>query len=161
MPGGVDQMQLIGLAVLRGVHHAHRLRLDRDAALALEVHRVEHLRAHLTRRDRMRQLEDPIGERRLAVIDVRDDREVADVGLVGRHERPTLDGRTLSARGGSLRPPELRANQAMDLVGLGDAHRQDHARVHEQPHRGGPPDADYLGRERGAEQAVADRPHHP
>jgi hypothetical protein len=30
----------------------------------------------------MRQLEDAIGERRLAVVDVRDDREVADLFLV-------------------------------------------------------------------------------
>ena len=93
VPGRVDQVQLVGLAVLRGVEHAHRLRLDRDPALALEVHRVEQLRAHLARGDGLRQLEDAIGERRLAVVDVRDDREVADVGLVHgslqRRWRPT------------------------------------------------------------------------
>ncbi len=69
----VDQVQLVALP-----GHAHRLRLDRDPALALEVHRVEHLRAHVALRDGVRQLEDAIGERRLAVVDVRDDREVAD-----------------------------------------------------------------------------------
>jgi len=30
----------------------------------------------------VRELEDAVGERRLAVIDVRDDREVADVSLI-------------------------------------------------------------------------------
>ncbi len=89
MAGRVDQVQLVGLAVsLRVVEDAHCLGLDRDAALALEIHRVEHLRAHRARIDRVRELEDPVGERRLAVVDVRDDREVADVGLVGH----TLQG---------------------------------------------------------------------
>jgi hypothetical protein len=80
--GRVDQMQLVGLAVARRVEHAHRLRLDRDAALALQVHRVQQLRAHLARGNRVRELEDAIGQRRLAVVDVRDDREVAYVRLV-------------------------------------------------------------------------------
>ena len=83
-PGGVDQMQLVGLAVVPGlVEHADRLRLDRDPALALELHRVEQLRPHRARIDGVRQLEDPVGQRRLAVVDVGDDREVADVRLVG------------------------------------------------------------------------------
>src|SRR5919198_86293 len=63
--------------------HAARLGLDRDPALALEVHRVEHLRAHRPRVDRVRHLEDAIGQRRLPVVDVGDDREVADVVLRG------------------------------------------------------------------------------
>jgi hypothetical protein len=85
--GRVDQLQLVGLAVGRREEDAHRLCLDRDPALALEVHRVEQLRAHLARRDRVRQLEDAVGQRRLAVVDVGDDREVADVLLVHGPER--------------------------------------------------------------------------
>jgi hypothetical protein len=54
------------------------MRLDRDAALALQVHRVEHLRRHLTHLERAGDLEKTVGERRFAVIDVRDDREIAD-----------------------------------------------------------------------------------
>ena len=83
MAGRVDEVQLVGLAVARLVEDAHRLGLDRDPALALEVHRVEHLRAHRARVDGLRHLEDAIGQRRLAVVDVGDDREVADVRLVG------------------------------------------------------------------------------
>ena len=78
----VDQVQLVGLAVTRREEHPHGLRLDRDPPLALELHRVEHLRAHHARIDRMRELEDAVGERRLAVVDVGDDAEVADVLLV-------------------------------------------------------------------------------
>ena len=46
---GVDQVELVALP-----DHAHGLRLDRDPALALEVHRVEHLVAHLAARDACR-----------------------------------------------------------------------------------------------------------
>ena len=47
-------------------------------ALALEIHRVEHLRLHLARLQRPGRLEKAIGQRRLAVIDVRDDGEVTN-----------------------------------------------------------------------------------
>ena len=65
-----------------------RLRLDRDAALALEIHRVEHLILRLAGGDRAALLEDAIGERGLPVIDVRDDREVTDPLGGKRHRRP-------------------------------------------------------------------------
>ena len=78
----VDQVEHVGLAVLGGVVEPHRMRLDRDAALALEIHAVEHLRFHLARLQRPGELEKAVGQRRLAVIDVRDDREVTNVLLV-------------------------------------------------------------------------------
>jgi hypothetical protein len=55
------------------------LRLDRDAALALEVHRVEHLLFHLSIGEPAAALDDAIGQRALAVVDVGDDREIPDV----------------------------------------------------------------------------------
>ena len=78
MAGRVDQVQLVGPLVGRAEEHPHRLGLDRDAPLALEIHRVEELVAHLALGDRLGHLEDAIGQRRLAVVDVGDDREVAD-----------------------------------------------------------------------------------
>jgi hypothetical protein len=87
VPRRVDEVQLVGVPVARLVQHADRLRLDRDAALALELHRVQDLRAHGARIHRAGHLEDAVGQRRLAVVDVRDDREVADAVLV--HARPT------------------------------------------------------------------------
>src|SRR5690606_17339083 len=74
----VDDVELVGLAVARGVLERDALRLDRDAALALEIHRVEHLIGHLSLGEAAAQLNQPVGERRLAVVDVRDDREVAN-----------------------------------------------------------------------------------
>ena len=73
----VDQVQLVALP-----RDPHRLGLDRDPPLTLEIHRIEHLRPHVALRDGVCQLEDAVRERRLAVVDVRDDREIADVLLV-------------------------------------------------------------------------------
>ena len=83
VPGRVDQVELVALPL-----HAHRLGLDRDPALALQLHRVEHLLAHLALGDGVRQLEDAVGQRRLAVVDVGDDREVADVLLIHASSGP-------------------------------------------------------------------------
>src|SRR3546814_2395704 len=43
VPGGVDQVQGVAAAVPGVVQQPDGLRLDGDAALALDVHRVEHL----------------------------------------------------------------------------------------------------------------------
>ena len=106
--GGVDQVQPVGPTVLRGEGERDRVALDRDAALALELHVVEHLVAELARSHAVARLDQAIGERRLAVIDVRDDAEVANV-LHGRPfrigyapDRAIRDGRrwmTLPRRG--------------------------------------------------------------
>src|SRR3546814_12130570 len=39
----VHQVELVAFAVLRPIGQAHRMRLDGDAALALEIHGIEHL----------------------------------------------------------------------------------------------------------------------
>ncbi len=61
----------------------HRLALDRDPALALDVHPVEVLRSHGASVDHSGQLQHPVGQCRLAVVDVGDDAEVADDRRVG------------------------------------------------------------------------------
>jgi len=43
VPGGVEEVHLVGLPVLGLVVHRDGMRLDRDSALTLEVHRVEML----------------------------------------------------------------------------------------------------------------------
>ena len=60
--------------------HPHVLGLDGDAALALDVHRVEVLGAHESRVDGAGDLQDPVRQRGLAVVDVSDDAEVANFG---------------------------------------------------------------------------------
>ena len=76
--GRVDQIELVGVAVAGLVHHAHGMGFDGDAALPLEVHVVEDLGLHLATGNRARQLEQAVAERGLAVIDVRNNREVAE-----------------------------------------------------------------------------------
>ena len=82
MPGRVDKVELVRLPVVGVVHHSHGLRLDGDAALSLDVHRIENLLHHVARLDGMRQLEYAVGQSGLPVVDMRDDGEVADVGGV-------------------------------------------------------------------------------
>ena len=78
----VDEIELVGLAVICLIEHANGLRFDGDATLALDIHRVEYLLDHVTRRNRVRHLEDAVSDGRLAVVDMRDDREVSDMRAV-------------------------------------------------------------------------------
>ncbi len=82
--GGVDDVELDPPVAQRGV-----LREDRDALLALEVHRVEHpLGDLLADAERARLPQHGVDERRLAVVDVGDDRDVADVLAGFEHGSP-------------------------------------------------------------------------
>ena len=74
--GGVDDVELDPAVADRGV-----LGQDRDPLLALEVHRVEHPLGHvLVGAEGARLPQQGVHQRRLAVVDVGDDRDVADVG---------------------------------------------------------------------------------
>ena len=78
----VDQVEHVLLPVRRLVRHPDGVALDRDATLPFEVHRVEDLGLHLAAGERAGGFEEPVGQRRLAVVDVGDDAEVADAALV-------------------------------------------------------------------------------
>ena len=80
MAGSVDQIEDVGLAVLGRIGQPHGLRLDGDAALALDIHGIEHLFLHLARRQAAGGLDQTVGQRRFAMVDMRNDGEVADVG---------------------------------------------------------------------------------
>jgi hypothetical protein len=62
--------------------HLDRLELDGNPSLALQIHLIEELLFHLALFHRTRQLEQPIGKSRFAVIDMGDDAKIADVSLV-------------------------------------------------------------------------------
>ena len=74
----INQIQFVFLAF---VLHAHRngAGLDRDATLAFEIHVVQNLILHLALGDRPGMLQQSIGERAFAVVDVRNDAKVAYV----------------------------------------------------------------------------------
>ncbi len=77
--GRVDQVQNIGLAIVGDVMQAHGLRLDGDAALLLDIHVVENLLGHLAIGEAAGRLDQPVSQRRLAMVDMGDDRKIADV----------------------------------------------------------------------------------
>jgi len=63
----VDQIERVDLPVGGGVIERDGAGLDRDAALALQVHVVEDLVLHLARRNGVALFKKPIRQRRLAV----------------------------------------------------------------------------------------------
>jgi hypothetical protein len=71
--GRIDQVEPIAMTIARVVVETNGARLDGDAMLALEVHRVEDLVRHLARLDGVRHLKKAVGERGLAVIDMGND----------------------------------------------------------------------------------------
>jgi hypothetical protein len=77
--GRVHQVEDVGPCRPWPVGQPHGLRLDGDAALALDIHGIEHLLLHLARRQAAGLLDQPVGQRRFAVVDMGDDGEVADV----------------------------------------------------------------------------------
>ena len=87
MPRRVHQIEHVTSAVVGPVFEANRLRLDGNAALALQFHAVEHLLAHLARLEPAAGLDQPVGQGRFAVIDMGDDREIADLGERGHAGR--------------------------------------------------------------------------
>jgi hypothetical protein len=80
---------------------------DRDAALALEVHGIEHLGLVIARRDRPGLEQKLVRQRALAVIDVSNDRKVADE--VGAHARQRAFARVTLFRDGQAEGPTRKA----------------------------------------------------
>ena len=104
----VHQVQHVGLAVLRRVVEPHGLRLDGDAALALDVHRIEHLVVELALGHRAAAHQQPVGQGALAMVDMGDDREIADQRQVGHFN--SLDRERQLAhdwRAGRSRPDDM------------------------------------------------------
>ena len=79
MSRGVDQVEVVDLAVARLVTQGCSLRLDGDAALALDIHRIKDLRLHLAVRKAAAEVDDAIGQRRFAVVDMGNDGKITDV----------------------------------------------------------------------------------
>ncbi len=83
MPGCIDHVERVSLAVFRP-GHADGLTLNRDTSLAFDIHSIEILGAHVSGFDNSRQLQHPVRQRRLSVINVRNDRKIAQAPDIGR-----------------------------------------------------------------------------
>ena len=79
MPGGVDQVEIIGLPVFGDVVHVDGGSLDGDALFFFEFHVVEHLRGHVAVCNRVGELQQAVSEGGLAVVDMGDDGEVSNI----------------------------------------------------------------------------------
>src|SRR5258705_5747904 len=75
--GRIDQIELVALSGTRDVVQGDALRLDGDAPFTFQVHRVEHLRLHLTLLEAATELNQAVSERRFTMIYVGDDGKIA------------------------------------------------------------------------------------
>lgn len=75
----IDKVELIHLPILRLIVERDALRLDGDSAFALQIHGVQNLGLHLTVRQTAAELDDTVRQRRLTVVNVRDNGEITYV----------------------------------------------------------------------------------
>ena len=87
----VDEVQGIRLAVGGGIEDPDGAGLDGDAPLPLQIHIVQQLVFHLPLRHGVALFQQAIRQRGFTMVDVGDDGEVADVGLVEHIEKPPLE----------------------------------------------------------------------
>lgn len=78
MSWSIDEIEFDSLPL-----HTYWSELDRDTALALEIHIIERLRLEFTLLECSCDLHETIGKSRLTMIDMGDDTEVADGSRLG------------------------------------------------------------------------------
>ena len=79
MAGRINQIEPIGLSVLRRIVQRNGTRLDRDAALSLDVHIIEQLFFHITHGDSAGLFKNAVSQRGFSVVNMRNDAEIADI----------------------------------------------------------------------------------
>ena len=79
MPGRIDQVENIGLAIFSRVVETNGLRLDGDPALPLQIHLVQELILLFPIGQGPGKFEKAVGQGRFAVIDVGDDGKISYV----------------------------------------------------------------------------------
>ena len=93
MAGRVHEVEDIVLTVICLIIQAHGLRLDGDTALFFDVHRIEHLLGHFARLKPAGLLNQPVGKRRFAMVNMRHDGEITDMGTGEGHACAFSGGR--------------------------------------------------------------------
>ena len=79
MPWCIDQIEVVYLPIFSFVLQCSGLRLDGYPTLFFDIHRVKNLRFHFTLFESTTTLNNAVGERRFAMVNVRNDGEVSDV----------------------------------------------------------------------------------
>lgn len=93
MSRGIDEIELIVLAVIGQVIQGHTLGLDSNAALTLDIHRVEDLLGHFTFGQSPAGLYKAVRQGGFAVIDMRDNGKITNM-LQVCHPPTSLDSAT-------------------------------------------------------------------
>ncbi len=111
VPRGIKKIQPVRMPILGQILHRHRVRLNGDSPLPLQIHGVQQLILLIAIFDGASHFEQSIGQRRLAVIDMRNNAKItsepashldAHYSLVApRRQRGTFGGSALSGSGGS------------------------------------------------------------
>src|ERR1700730_1964049 len=79
----IDQVELVLFAIESRVEHTYSLSLDRNALLTLQLHLVKCLLHHLALGDGAGEFQQAVSQGGLAMVDMRDDTEIANMGLLG------------------------------------------------------------------------------
>ena len=101
MAGCVDKVQQVVFAIGIAIVERDRVALDGDTAFALDVHRIQHLFMQIALCDAIAGLDQPVRQGRLAMIDMGDNAEIANVfhGFSFNRKDEIGAGRCAAARG--------------------------------------------------------------
>lgn len=84
MPGSVDQVELI-LLPIQHIIHLNGMALDGDPALLFQIHAVQHLVMHIPIRYGIGDLQQPVGQCALPMVNVRYYAEIPDIIHLLKH----------------------------------------------------------------------------
>ncbi len=80
----INQMEMIDFTILGFIIQSDRLRFNGNTALTFQIHAIQNLFDHITRRDRPGMLQQPVSQCGLSMINMGYDAKIADVGLLHR-----------------------------------------------------------------------------
>ena len=83
MPRGVNEVHGIRSTILGFVLNGHRMGLDRDPPLPLQVHIIQHLVTELTLINGLGQFKHAVGKRRLPMINMGNNTKISNMAKVG------------------------------------------------------------------------------
>ena len=86
----VDQVQQVVISIRGLVLEGNRVALDRDSPFSLDIHGIEHLFMELTLRNAITGLNQSVGKRRLAMIDVGNNAEISNLFQLASYNRKRL-----------------------------------------------------------------------
>ena len=81
---------MVVLTIVRVIGQRNRPRFDRDAPFPFDLHIIENLCFHIPLGDRLGLLKNPVCQRALPMVDVRNDAKIADILSLICHISPAV-----------------------------------------------------------------------